>query len=97
MRSLDINEPAPPLGELARSLGDEALVLTDGGRPLAVLLPVEGADMETIALSLSARFQAILERSARRQHEEGGIPAEEMRTRVGAEARPRRQGRRAGT
>ena len=56
------------------------------GRPVAVLLPVEGADLETVSLSLNPQFLAILERSRARQIAEGGVSAEEMRRRLAADS-----------
>jgi hypothetical protein len=85
VKSLEITGTPPGLAQAVEGLNGEPLVLTRAGRPLAVLLPVAGADLETVSLSLNPQFLAILERSARRQQAEGGISPEEMRRRLGVE------------
>ena len=61
------------------------MVLTCNGEPLCLLLPVEGSDLETVALSMNPKFLAIIERSRIRQQVEGGVSSEEMRQRLGSE------------
>jgi hypothetical protein len=46
------------------------------------VLPLENADLETIALGTNPAFLALIERSRSRAQEEGEISAEEMRRRV---------------
>jgi len=69
--------------EAVRSLGTQPTAILQNGRPVAVLLPTQGADLETIAVSLSPQFHEIMERSAIRLHTEGGISSDEMRRRLG--------------
>ena len=38
-------------------------MLTEGGPAIAALLPIDDADLESIALSLSPKFQAVIEQS----------------------------------
>jgi hypothetical protein len=86
VKTLEITNAGPGLAEVVEGLKDEPLVLTRDGQPLAVLLPVTGADLETVALSLSPQFRTLLEESAQRHHVEGGISTEEMRQRLGVKA-----------
>jgi hypothetical protein len=96
VKQLEVTEGLPFL-KAVHSLGAEPTAILHNGRPVAVLLPVEGADLETVAMSLNAQFRAILERSAARQLAEGGVSAEEMRRRLAAEpsfpAKVKRNGR----
>jgi hypothetical protein len=55
----------------------------DGDTPVAALIPVQGTDLETLSVGTDPDFLDLLERSRRRQREEGGISSEEMRRRLG--------------
>lgn len=72
-----------------RSLADyaaeseEAVVVTIDGKPVAALMPLENADLETVSLSTNPKFMRIIERSRKRQRKEGGISSGEMRRRLG--------------
>jgi hypothetical protein len=83
---LDITKATASVAECVQALKHEPLVLLEAGQPVAVLLPVENADLETVSLSLNPQFRAILERSGQCQHAEGGVSAEEMRRRLGIES-----------
>jgi prevent-host-death family protein len=73
-----------PLAEYARDVSREPVILTVRGKPVAALVSVENADLETITLSTHPQFIALIERSRARQRAEGGISSEEMRRRLGA-------------
>ena len=79
MKTIDMNKATKTLGECAREAGTEPLVVTQGGRPIAVLLALENADLETVSLSTNARFLELIERSRSRMAEEGGLSSEEVR------------------
>jgi prevent-host-death family protein len=70
------------LAAYTEEVGNGPVVVTDRGKPVAVLLPVENADLETIALSTSRQFMDLIERSRARVRAEGGISGEEMRRRL---------------
>jgi hypothetical protein len=50
-----------------------------GKRPVAVLMPVGNCDLESISLSVSPKFLAMLRESDRSYYQKGGISMEEMR------------------
>jgi hypothetical protein len=54
-----------------------------GGKPVAALVRITNADVETVSLSNNPKFIALIERSRSRQKSEGGISTEEMRQRLG--------------
>lgn len=83
MKTIELVNATAPLLEYARGLGEEPLVLTEGGRPVAALVPMEDSDLETLALSTNPQFLSLIERSRARRTKEGGIPAAEMRCRLG--------------
>ncbi len=83
MKSIEIEDAKAPLAEYAREMRQTPFVLTEGGRPVAALIPIDNADSETVSLSLNPQFTALVERSKSRAHTEGTIPSDEMRKRLG--------------
>ena len=101
MKALEISSIKGSFAAAIRELRGEPVALTDGATPIAVLLPVENADLETISLSLNPQFLDMIERSRARYYQEGGISSEEMRRRLGmepeAEAKPNSKRKRKAT
>jgi len=93
MKTVEMNQATAPLADYARNVGNEPVIVTQHGRPIAALMPIENADRETVALSTNPQFLALIERSRRRHETEGGISTEEMRRRL----RVRRPGTRRRT
>ena len=85
MKTLDMAEATASLAEYARDVSAEPVILTMHGKPIAALVSVENADLETTTLSTHPRFIALIERSRARQRAEGGISSEEMRRRLEVE------------
>lgn len=83
VRTIDIAEATRPLAEYAQQADTGPLVVTANGKPIAVILPIENADVETITLSESPQFLAIIERSRARQKREGGLTSAQVRKRLG--------------
>ena len=81
MKIVEKSEATASLGDYAGEVADGPVVVTNEGQPLAVLLPIENADLETIALSTDRRFLELIERSRSRVAAEGGVSSEEMRRR----------------
>lgn len=83
MKTLEVAQATAPLADYARDMNNEPLILTMNGTPVAALIPLENADIETVTLSTHPEFLALIERSRTRQKTEGGISSEEMRRRLG--------------
>ncbi len=83
MRTIEVTKATAPLGKYAQEVAKEPVVLTVNGKPVAALVPIENADMETVTLSNHPQFLALIERSRARHKAEGGIPSTEMRRRLG--------------
>jgi len=83
MKAIEVATMEASLATALRQLLREAVILTEEGVPVAVLLPVENADAETISLSLNPRFLEIIERSRASLEREGGLSPEEVRRRLG--------------
>jgi antitoxin (DNA-binding transcriptional repressor) of toxin-antitoxin stability system len=83
MKTLEVAQATAPLADYARDVKNEPLILTINGKPVAALVPLKNADIETVTLSTHSQFLALIERSRARQKTEGGISSEEMRRRLG--------------
>ena len=88
MKTIEKAEATDSLAKYAEHAEDFPLVITDHGHPIAALLPVPSADLETISLSANAEFLALIARSRQRQ-ERDGISSQEMRKRLGMPDGPR--------
>jgi len=83
---MKVVEKASATASLATYTDDVAggpVIITNHGQPVAVLMPIENADLETIALSTNRQFIDLIERSRARSEAEGGLSSEEMRRRLG--------------
>jgi len=89
MKVVELDKATNSLAAYASEVANGPLVVTDHGKPVAVLIPVENADLETVSLSLNPKFIEIIERSraAAREHT---ISSEEMRRRFAPKARKNR-------
>ena len=82
MKIIEISEATNALSEYMQDLSKEPVIITAGGKPVAALLAIENADMETVSLSTNPEFLEIIERSRVRYQSEGGIANDEMRRRL---------------
>lgn len=89
MKILEMAKATAPLAEYAQDVSKGPVILTVDGRPVAALVPIENADLETVTLSTHPRFIALIERSRVRQKSEGGISSEKMRIRLGLKRKVR--------
>ena len=87
MKTVELGKATASLAEYARRARREPVVLTVGGKPVAVLVVIKNADLETAALSTDPKFVALIERSRARLKAEGGLSSDEMRRRLGAKPR----------
>lgn len=82
MKLIRIEDAKKSLAHYAAE-SEEAVVVTSDGKPIAALMPLDGADLETISLSTNPEFVRIIEQSRKRQRKEGSISSGEMRRRLG--------------
>ena len=83
MKIIEMAEATATLADYAREVAVEPVIVTVGDKPVAALVSIENADLETVSLSTNPNFLAIIERSRARHQAEGGIPSDEMRHRLG--------------
>ncbi len=58
-------------------------MLTEGGHAIAALYPTDDADLESLALSLSPKFQALIERARPEYRNGASLSAEDVRRELG--------------
>ena len=82
MKTVEVSKATLPLSDYTKKVKKEPVIITEEGRPVAVLVSIPNADIETVSLSNNPKFIALIERSRARQKSEGGILSEEMRRRL---------------
>lgn len=88
MKTVDVARATLPLSDYTKKVKKEPFIVTREGRPVAALVSISNADVETVALSGNPKFIALIERSRAKQRSEGGISTEEMRRRLEKPKRP---------
>lgn len=83
MKIIEQAEAKAPLADYTADVAQEPVIITVNGKPVAALVAIENADLETALLSTNPAFLALIERSRSRRHTEGGLTGEEMRRRLG--------------
>jgi antitoxin (DNA-binding transcriptional repressor) of toxin-antitoxin stability system len=81
MKVVERENATETLAAYTAEVGNGPVVVTEQGKPVAVLVQIENADLETVALSTNRQFLDLIERSRARMSAEGGISSEEMRRR----------------
>jgi len=81
MKVVEKADATRSLADYAGEIDSGPVVVTSQGRPVAALVPIENADLETVALSTNRQFLELIERSRTRVQAEGGLSGEEMRRR----------------
>lgn len=82
MKTLEVKKAIKPLSDYTKKLKKEPVIVTRDGKPVAALVCISNADLETVSLSNNPKFLNLIERSRTRQKSEGGISTEEMRRRL---------------
>lgn len=82
MKTVEVVKATLPLADYTKKVKKEPVIITREGKPVAALVGISNADIETVSLSNNPKFLALIERSRARQKAEGGIPTEEMRRRL---------------
>jgi antitoxin (DNA-binding transcriptional repressor) of toxin-antitoxin stability system len=63
VKTIKLSQASRPLAEYAADLRDEIVVLTEGNRLVAAIVPLKETDRESLALSGHPEFLKIIERS----------------------------------
>jgi|SRR6266545_2132924 len=89
MKWIEIAKATGALREYAKNARNHVLVVTERGKPVAALVDVSDYDRESLSLTTNQKFIDIITRSRARMEKEGGIPADEVRKRLGIPPRKR--------
>jgi antitoxin (DNA-binding transcriptional repressor) of toxin-antitoxin stability system len=81
MKVVEKKKATATLAAYADAIVSGPVVVTDSGKPVAVLVALENADLETVSLSTNPRFIELIERSRARVRKEGAISSKAMRRR----------------
>ena len=81
MKVVDRADATAPLSEYAAQIESGPVIVTSEGQPVAALVAIENADLESISLGTNSEFLALIARSRSRVQSEGGISSDEMRRR----------------
>jgi antitoxin (DNA-binding transcriptional repressor) of toxin-antitoxin stability system len=81
MKVVEKADATATLAEYTSEIANGAVIVTSEGRPVAALVPIENADLETVSLSTNREFLELIERSRARARTNGGISSEDMRGR----------------
>lgn len=63
MKRLKLSAAVRPLADYVADLGDEPVLLTEGSRPVAAIVPLKNVDRESLALSQHPEFLELITRS----------------------------------
>ena len=83
MKIVETANATGPLADYVREARQETVILTVDGKPVAALVSIENADLETATLSSDPTFLALIERSRARRRSSPGISSQQMRRRLG--------------
>ncbi len=81
MKTIERIDATDSLAKYTEHTADFPIIITDHGQPIAALMPIPNADMETVSLSANPQFLSLIARSRARQECDGGALSEEMRRR----------------
>ena len=79
MKLLEKDQAIASLAEYVDEVGQDAIVVTSEGKPIAVLTGLGNGDIESVSLSTNSKFMFIIERARRRYKDEGGVSSEDVR------------------
>jgi prevent-host-death family protein len=89
MKIASVADVKAHLSAYIKASGDELVVITKNGKPVAVLLPMEDdEELERLALAYSRRFQAILQEAREQIQVGGGIAHDDFWREVEADTQP---------
>jgi antitoxin (DNA-binding transcriptional repressor) of toxin-antitoxin stability system len=81
MKPVEITQDEAVLKHIPQ-IGDGPVALIVDGKPVAVIVPVEDMDLESVSLAFGHSFYELIEQSCK-SIKEGGIPFEEVRRQFG--------------
>jgi antitoxin (DNA-binding transcriptional repressor) of toxin-antitoxin stability system len=74
MKTVEFAKATLPLSDYTKKVKKEPFIITKEGKPVAALVSITNADIETVSLSTHPRFIALIERSRAKQKAGGEFP-----------------------
>jgi len=91
VRTIKLSQALRPLAEYAADLRNEIVVLTEGNKLVAAIVPLKETDRESLALSGHPEFLQIVERSRAEFREGRTLSLEEMKQAFPAKRSPNKR------
>ena len=91
MKRLKLSSAVRPLADYVADFGDETVVLTEGNRAVAAIVPLRNVDRESLALSQHPEFLDLIARSREEFALGRTISLDEMKRRVLARRSPNKR------
>ncbi len=85
VKTIEPAQATDPLAQYVRQVTSHPVIVIENNKPIAAVIGITNADLETASLSTNPQFLALIERSRARLKAEGGISGDEMRRRLGLE------------
>ena len=82
MRKMTLAQASRPLAQYASELKNEIVVVTQGRRAVAALVPLKNVDRESLALSTHPEFMKLVKRARAEFRAGRTVSLEEMQTRL---------------
>ena len=91
MKKLKLSSAVRPLADYVADLRDETVVLTEGNRAVAAIVPLKNVDRESLALSHHPEFLELIARSRAEFAAGRTISLDEMKRRVLSKRAPNKR------
>jgi prevent-host-death family protein len=95
MKTIEISKATEPLRQYAENARNGVVVVTRRGKPVAAVIGADQFDLESLSLSTNPKFVEVIRRSRESLERYGGIPADEVRRRLGLPPAKTRRKRKA--
>ena len=82
MKTIELEKEDALLSNFTNKANKEPVIITIKGKPKAVIVGIDNADLETTSLSTNPKFIALIERSRKKHGKRKGISSEEIRKRL---------------
>ncbi len=83
MKNIEMIQASESLAQAVRNLAGSPVVVTEDGVPIAALLPIDDADLESVALGTNSKFLAVIEQALAQCRQGLGLSAEAARRELG--------------
>lgn len=83
MKIIDVVDATETLAAYTANIAQEPVIIMMAGKPVAALIAIENADLETVSLSTNKAFLDLIDLSRTHYQAQGGFSSAEVRRRLG--------------